>query len=44
VDHPGPPPTGFTLLPWLLMVSGAVSDVLQGKAAEPWLGGTGQLP
>ncbi|WP_129309431.1 sensor histidine kinase [Streptomyces sp. L2] len=43
VDHPGPPPTGFTLLPWLLMVSGAVSDVLQGKAAEPWLGGAGLL-
>ena len=41
--HAGPPPTGFTFLPWLLMGLGSFSNVLQGKAANPWIGGLGLL-
>ncbi|MET9381585.1 histidine kinase [Streptomyces sp. NPDC002928] len=41
VEHPGPPPTGFSLLPWLLMGMGAFSNLLQGRTAQPWLGGVG---
>ncbi|NML54572.1 sensor histidine kinase, partial [Streptomyces sp. R301] len=38
----GPPrPTGFSLLPWLLMGLGALSHLVQGEAANPWLGGLG---
>ncbi|WUD75621.1 sensor histidine kinase [Streptomyces sp. NBC_00510] len=37
------PPTRFTFLPWLLMGVGALSHLLQGKAANPWLGGLGLL-
>ncbi|MFI9804979.1 sensor histidine kinase [Streptomyces sp. NPDC052301] len=43
VDHPGPPPTGFALLPWLLMGMGAFSNLLQGRAPNPWIGGLGLL-
>ncbi|MGW1000882.1 sensor histidine kinase [Streptomyces sp. NPDC002520] len=43
VDHPGPPPTGFSLLPWLLMGMGAFSNLLQGKTPNPWIGGLGLL-
>ncbi|MGA5037936.1 sensor histidine kinase [Streptomyces capoamus] len=43
VDHPGPPPTGFTLLPWLLMGMGSFSNLLQGEAGNPWIGGLGLL-
>ncbi|MEU9480687.1 sensor histidine kinase [Streptomyces sp. NPDC048191] len=43
VDHPGPPPTGFTLLPWLLMGMGACSNLLQGRTPNPWIGGLGVL-
>ncbi|MFF1279560.1 sensor histidine kinase [Streptomyces sp. NPDC058299] len=43
VDEPGPPPTGFILLPWLLMGMGAMSNVLQGRTADPWVGGLGLL-
>ncbi|MEU2714811.1 sensor histidine kinase [Streptomyces sp. NPDC007205] len=43
VDHPGPPPTGFTLLPWLLMGMGSFSNLLQGKTPNPWVGGLGLL-
>ncbi|EST23860.1 sensor histidine kinase [Streptomyces roseochromogenus] len=43
VDHPGPPPTGFALLPWLLMGMGALFDLLQGKTPNPWIGGLGLL-
>ncbi|MEV1018874.1 sensor histidine kinase [Streptomyces sp. NPDC050264] len=39
----GPPPTGFALLPWLLMGMGAFSNVIQGKSGNPWLGGLGLL-
>ncbi|MEV0980852.1 histidine kinase [Streptomyces sp. NPDC049915] len=41
LDRPGPPPSGFTLLPWLLMGLGALSNVFQGKAPNPWIGGLG---
>ncbi|MGW2348181.1 sensor histidine kinase [Actinacidiphila glaucinigra] len=37
------PPTRFTFLPWLLMGVGALSHLLQGEAANPWLGGLGLL-
>ncbi|WP_432165147.1 sensor histidine kinase [Streptomyces sp. bgisy031] len=39
----GPPPNGFALLPWLLMGLGAFSNLLQGKTADPWIGGIGLL-
>ncbi|MFF4573757.1 sensor histidine kinase [Streptomyces sp. NPDC001410] len=43
VDHPGPPPTGFALLPWLLMGMGSFSNLLQGRTPNPWVGGLGLL-
>ncbi|MGW5426175.1 sensor histidine kinase [Streptomyces sp. NPDC004059] len=43
VDHPGPPPTGFALLPWLLMGMGSFSNLLQGRTPNPWIGGLGLL-
>ena len=42
-ERPGPPPTGFSLLPWLLMGLGSFSNLLQGKADNPWIGGLGLL-
>ncbi|MGW0081558.1 sensor histidine kinase [Streptomyces sp. NPDC003393] len=42
-DIPGPPPTGFALLPWLLMGLGSLSNVLQGETPNPWIGGIGLL-
>ncbi|MFF7978820.1 sensor histidine kinase [Streptomyces sp. NPDC007901] len=42
-EHPGPPPTGFALLPWLLMGLGSFSNLLQGKTPNPWIGGLGLL-
>ena len=42
-EHLGPPPTGFSLLPWLLMGLGSFSNILQGKAADPWIGSLGLL-
>ncbi|MCX4880451.1 sensor histidine kinase [Streptomyces sp. NBC_00847] len=42
-ENPGPPPTGFALLPWLLMGMGAFSNLFQGKTASPWIGGVGLL-
>ena len=42
-DEPGPPPTGFALLPWLLMGMGSFSNLLQGKTANPWIGALGLL-
>ncbi|MFB6845098.1 histidine kinase [Streptomyces sp. NPDC056373] len=39
----GPPPTGFTLLPWLLLGMGAFSNLFQGRDADPWIGGLGLL-
>ncbi|WP_381564471.1 sensor histidine kinase [Streptomyces eurythermus] len=43
VDHPGPPPTGFSLLPWLLLGMGAFSNVIQGDTPNPWIGVLGLL-
>ncbi|MEU6602153.1 sensor histidine kinase [Streptomyces flaveolus] len=43
VGHPGPPPTGFALLPWLLMGMGSFSNLLQGRTPDPWIGGLGLL-
>ncbi|MGW1022228.1 sensor histidine kinase [Streptomyces sp. NPDC002577] len=42
-DNPGPPPTGFALLPWLLMGLGAFSNLFQGKTPNPLIGGMGLL-
>ncbi|MFE0806401.1 sensor histidine kinase [Streptomyces sp. NPDC058794] len=39
----GPPPTGFTLLPWLLLGLGSLASILQGRTSNPWLGGLGLL-
>lgn len=43
VENPGPPPTGFSLLPWLLMGMGAFSNVFQAGTPQPWLGALGLL-
>ncbi|MEU9155683.1 sensor histidine kinase [Streptomyces sp. NPDC048417] len=40
-ENPGPPPTGFSLLPWLLLGLGSFSHLLQGKTPNPWIGGLG---
>src|SRR3954464_5642255 len=40
-EDPGPPPTGFALLPWLLMGLGAFSNLLQGRTPLPWIGAIG---
>jgi two-component system sensor histidine kinase DesK len=40
-ENPGPPPTGFTLLPWLLLGMGAFSNLFQDRTAQPWIGGLG---
>jgi two-component system sensor histidine kinase DesK len=42
-EHPGPPPTAFSLLPWLLMGLGAFASLFQGKTPNPWIGGLGLL-
>ncbi|MZD05274.1 sensor histidine kinase [Streptomyces sp. SID5785] len=39
----GPPPSGFALVPWLLMGMGGLSNLLQGKASNPVIGGLGLL-
>ncbi|MGV9272509.1 sensor histidine kinase [Streptomyces griseosporeus] len=41
--HAGPPPTGFTLLPWLLMGMGSLSNLFQGETPNPLIGGLGLL-
>ncbi|MEU7563333.1 sensor histidine kinase [Streptomyces eurythermus] len=41
--HPGPAPTGFSLLPWLLLGMGAFSNVIQGDTPNPWIGVLGLL-
>ena len=35
--------SGFGLLPWLLLGMGAFSNLFQGEAANPWVGGLGLL-
>jgi two-component system sensor histidine kinase DesK len=42
-ENPGPPPTGFALLPWLLLGMGSLSNLLQGKTPNPLIGGLGLL-
>jgi two-component system sensor histidine kinase DesK len=42
-ETPGPPPTGFTLLPWLLMGMGAFSNLFQGETPNAWIGALGLL-
>ncbi|AVV42884.1 sensor histidine kinase [Streptomyces sp. ID05-04B] len=42
-EDPGPPPNGFSLLPWLLMGMGALSHLFQGETPNPWIGGVGLL-
>ncbi|WDV51329.1 histidine kinase [Streptomyces coeruleorubidus] len=42
-EHPGPPPSGVTLLPWLLMGMGAFSNLFQDRTPNPWIGGLGLL-
>lgn len=42
-ENTGPPPTGFTLLPWLLMGLGSFSNLLQGRTPQPWIGSLGLL-
>ncbi|MFJ9180486.1 histidine kinase [Streptomyces sp. NPDC102360] len=34
---------GYTLLPWLLLGLGALSNLLQGETPNPWVGGIGLL-
>ncbi|MGW4163653.1 sensor histidine kinase [Streptomyces sp. NPDC004788] len=36
-------PTGLSLMPWLLMGLGAMSNLLQGKVPHPWIGWLGIL-
>ncbi|MEU6812346.1 histidine kinase [Streptomyces sp. NPDC046831] len=43
LEEPGPPPSGFTLLPWLLMGMGAFSNIFQGRTPNPWIGIAGLL-
>ncbi|MGW3492930.1 sensor histidine kinase [Streptomyces sp. NPDC001020] len=42
-EEPGPPPNGFSLLPWLLMGMGAFSNLFQGKTPDPWIGSIGLI-
>ncbi|MDX3117579.1 sensor histidine kinase [Streptomyces scabiei] len=42
-DDAGPPASGFTLMPWLLMGMGAISNLFHGETPNPWIGGIGLL-
>ncbi|MEU6100909.1 sensor histidine kinase [Streptomyces flaveolus] len=42
-ERVGPPPSGFTLLPWLLMGLGALSNIFQDRTTDPVIGGMGLL-
>ncbi|MDX3453540.1 histidine kinase [Streptomyces sp. ME02-8801-2C] len=42
-ENPGPPPTGFALLPWLLLGLGSFSNLLEGRTPLPWIGALGLL-
>jgi two-component system sensor histidine kinase DesK len=42
-EEPGPAPSGFTLLPWLLLGMGAFSNIFQGETTNPWIGSIGLL-
>ncbi|MCF3964491.1 sensor histidine kinase, partial [Streptomyces fuscigenes] len=40
--RPGPP-SGFALLPWLLLGLGSFSNTIRGDTPDPWIGGIGLL-
>ncbi|MFE1958212.1 sensor histidine kinase [Streptomyces sp. NPDC059479] len=40
--RPGPP-SGYAMLPWLLLGLGSFSNLVQGKTPNPWFGGIGLL-
>ncbi|WP_107083917.1 sensor histidine kinase [Streptomyces viridochromogenes] len=42
-DTPGPHPSSFALLPWLLLGMGSFSNLFQGQTPNPWIGGLGLL-
>ncbi|MEV7283685.1 sensor histidine kinase [Streptomyces sp. NPDC093252] len=42
-DAPGPPASGYSLLPWLLLGLGAFATLFQGRTGSPWIGGLGLL-
>ncbi|GGS17193.1 hypothetical protein GCM10010269_65470 [Streptomyces humidus] len=42
-EDPGPPASGFSLMPWLLMGMGAISNLFHGETPNPWIGGLGLL-
>ncbi|MEU2288824.1 sensor histidine kinase [Streptomyces sp. NPDC013178] len=42
-ENPGPPPSGFSLLPWLLLGMGAFSNLFQGETPHWWIGALGLL-
>nr|WP_229911172.1 sensor histidine kinase [Streptomyces aurantiogriseus] len=42
-EDPGPPPSGFSLLPWLLLGMGAFSNLFQGETPHWWIGALGLL-
>ncbi|WP_260613902.1 sensor histidine kinase [Streptomyces sp. WAC07061] len=37
------PPNAFTLLPWLLLGMGAISNIVHGETPDPWVGVAGLL-
>ncbi|WNO74872.1 sensor histidine kinase [Streptomyces sp. AM8-1-1] len=37
------PPSGFTMLPWLLMGMGAIANLVRGETPNPWIGAIGVL-
>ncbi|MFI7410049.1 sensor histidine kinase [Streptomyces sp. NPDC049627] len=43
LEHLGPPATGRTLLPWLLLGMGAFSNLFQDTTPNPWIGALGLL-
>lgn len=43
MTNSGPPPTGFSLLPWLFMGMGSFSNLFQGETANPLMAGLGLL-
>lgn len=41
-ERPGPP-SGYAMLPWLLLGLGSFSNLVQGRTPNPWFGGIGLL-
>lgn len=42
-NGPMGPPNAFTLLPWLLLGMGAISNIVHGETPNPWVGAAGLL-